>query len=203
MTPLLLDDGLWLYRGIADHPDARARALRRHLSEALGCGEGDIAIRRESMGKPVLIAPRDDIWFGTAGRDGLLAISLSRRGPVGVDVETLAHCRDGEAIARTLFAPAESEGLARLSPSERPLAFARLWTGKEAVLKATGRGMADGLAWPDLAATMSPDQPSRSGMTVEMDGASHTLVWYTTFVDDAVAVIARAQSESRPSNGLS
>jgi 4'-phosphopantetheinyl transferase len=201
VTPLYLDDGLWLYRGIADDPDARARAVRRHLSEILGCGEGDIAIRRESMGKPVLTAPRDDIWFGTAGRDGLLVIALSRRGPVGVDVETLAHCRDGETIARTLFAPAESEGFARLPPAGRPLAFARLWTGKEAVLKATGRGVADGVARPDLAAAILPNHPPRSTMTVEMDGASHTLVWYTTFVDDAVVVIARAQSESRPSNG--
>ncbi|CAA7620123.1 4'-phosphopantetheinyl transferase superfamily protein [Magnetospirillum sp. SS-4] len=198
MTPLRLDDGLWLHRDVAGHRDARDRLLRRHLSDELDCAETDIVIARDQWGKPALAAPRRKLWIGSTGRDGLLAIAVSRQGPVGVDVETLPHCRHGEAVARGLFAPAEADWLDTLPPERRPLAFARLWTGKEAVLKAMGRGIGGGLERPDFSADVRDQPPPWPAARTKIDDATHTVVWYTTLVDEAFVVIARAQAESEP-----
>jgi 4'-phosphopantetheinyl transferase len=50
-----------------------------------------------------------------------------------------------QAIAERHFAPSEREGLAALPESFRRRAFFRLWTRKEAVMKAVGRGLGLGV----------------------------------------------------------
>ena len=196
MSRLRLDQETCLYRGIADHPDARAAVVRRHLAEQLGCGESMIAIRRDANGKPYLTAPCADLWFNTAGRDGVLVIATSRRGPVGVDVETLAHCRDTTGVARALFAPAEADWLDDQPAALRPLCFARLWTAKEAVLKAHGAGIADGLAEPDFGHGLTPGSPPWPAVVAKRMGTSYTVVWYSSSADEAFAIAARAQAET-------
>jgi len=163
-----LDRETWLYRGIADHPDARAGVVRWHLAEALGCDAATIVLGRDSAGKPYLATPAVPLWFNTAGRDGLLAVATSRRGPVGVDVETLAHCRDTAGLTRTVFSPGEADWLERQPAELRPLSFARLWTAKEAVLKACGTGIAGGLAEPDFSRYLIP--PRHRIDSFQLDG---------------------------------
>ncbi len=203
-----LDDETWLFSGVSDHPDARAALLRQCLAEVLRRASDDIVpddimVGHEPGGRPVLVAPAAELWVSLGGRDGMLAIAVSRLGPVGVDVETLARCEDGEAVAEALFAPAESAWLEALLPRRRPEAFARLWTGKEAVLKALGRGIIDGVADPDFAARLDGDGDCfRDRLGIEMDGASHTLVWYTTIADDAFVMVARAEASAGRPTGL-
>ncbi|WNI26405.1 4'-phosphopantetheinyl transferase superfamily protein [Streptomyces sp. ITFR-16] len=64
--------------------------------------------------------------------------------PVGVDVERLPEARIVSEIAGQLH-PAESAELAALPEEERPAAFARVWTRKEAYLKGEGTGLVGGL----------------------------------------------------------
>lgn len=65
--------------------------------------------------------------------------------PVGCDVESVPGKLDMD-LCRRCFNDAE---IARIAGADRPtLAFARLWTQKEAFLKLTGEGLSDGL--PDL-----------------------------------------------------
>ncbi|MFI6944074.1 4'-phosphopantetheinyl transferase family protein [Streptomyces sp. NPDC050418] len=70
----------------------------------------------------------------------LLAFALA---PVGIDVELLPD----EALvtdAAAALHPDEQRELRQLPAPGRPLAFARCWTRKEAYLKGTGEGIADG-----------------------------------------------------------
>ncbi|NEC69258.1 4'-phosphopantetheinyl transferase superfamily protein [Streptomyces sp. SID9727] len=64
--------------------------------------------------------------------------------PVGVDVERLPEARVATEVAGHLH-PAEAAELAALPCEERPAAFARVWTRKEAYLKGEGTGLAGGL----------------------------------------------------------
>ncbi|MGC4946823.1 4'-phosphopantetheinyl transferase family protein [Streptomyces sp. DT224] len=64
--------------------------------------------------------------------------------PVGVDVERLPEARVVTEVAGQLH-PAEAAELAALPQEERPAAFARVWTRKEAYLKGEGTGLAGGL----------------------------------------------------------
>jgi 4'-phosphopantetheinyl transferase len=73
-------------------------------------------------------------------------IAVARR-PVGVDAETLAAAGDDglDDLADLVLHPRELAAYERAGVAQRPRAFARLWTRKEAVLKARGEGIGDRL----------------------------------------------------------
>ncbi|WP_327000853.1 4'-phosphopantetheinyl transferase superfamily protein [Dactylosporangium sp. NBC_01737] len=70
-------------------------------------------------------------------------MALSRAGDVGVDLEPAG--RRPSALAWSC-SPAERAWLAGRPPGERPAAFTRLWTRKEACVKARGTGIRHRLA---------------------------------------------------------
>jgi phosphopantetheine--protein transferase-like protein len=68
----------------------------------------------------------------------LIAVAAGRRGPVGVDVESRREF-EIDGMARRWFDPAEVNWLYR--QGDQLEAFLQLWTAKEAVGKALGRGL--------------------------------------------------------------
>lgn len=82
-------------------------------------------------GKPVL-ADRPDLWFSLShsGRYALCAVSGA---PVGADVQEMRKAK--LTIARR-FHPAERDWLSRRPGAEQQAALFRLWTRKEAWVKA-------------------------------------------------------------------
>jgi 4'-phosphopantetheinyl transferase len=77
---------------------------------------------------------------------------------VGLDVELMDATTASEAPVDVVLSAAEHRSYGTLDAGARPAAFFRYWVRKEAVLKATG----DGLAVPMTHLTMSaPDQPPR------------------------------------------
>lgn len=144
-----------------------ARALLRQLVvDELRAPLRDIAIRTvcpscgsSAHGRPVVagVAP-GSVHVGLSRTDGLVAVAFDRRREVGIDVERAdsAGFEDFDAVA--------------LHPGERvatDLDRVRLWTLKEAALKAAGVGLTVDprtvqvaerpggylVAWPDLSAT--------------------------------------------------
>ena len=81
----------------------------------------------------------------------VVAIALTRVAAAGVDVEELRDF-DHAALARRVLSPAEASGVASSAD------FLRCWARKEALLKATGDGLAAPLGEVDLG---SPQQPPR------------------------------------------
>jgi 4'-phosphopantetheinyl transferase len=82
--------------------------------------------------------------FNLAHTDGLVVMALGRVDRLGVDVERLDQ-RVNLAVARRYFSAAEITSLDSLPPEERVRRFQRLWTLKEAYLKALGTGIVGGL----------------------------------------------------------
>jgi 4'-phosphopantetheinyl transferase len=116
-----------------------------------GCGSTD-------HGKPMLLHPEEDVDFSLSHSGGRVAVAVARRALVGVDVEVVEPDRDYSGVATHVLSPPERDELLALPGSDRPFAFARYWSRKEAVLKATGFG----LTLPPSDLTVSgPKEPAR------------------------------------------
>lgn len=76
-----------------------------------------------------------------------VALIAVARCPVGVDTETLAAAGDDDLddLADLVLHPRELAAFERAGIAHRAQAFLRLWTRKEAVLKARGEGIGDRL----------------------------------------------------------
>ena len=75
--------------------------------------------------------------------------------PVGVDVEGVPDPGTVIEVAAQLH-PRERAELAALPTADRPAAFARCWTRKEALLKATGVGLNEELSLTYVGAGAQP-----------------------------------------------
>ncbi|MDQ1883023.1 4'-phosphopantetheinyl transferase superfamily protein [Aeromonas salmonicida] len=131
------------------HPDRRqeflvSRSLLRCLLAArLQCQTSELLFCTHLHGKPTLSDPR---WqFNQSHSGDWLVIALCATGPLGVDIEMGRRRRQTLPLARRFYATSEYEWLAALPAEEQDGAFYRLWSRKEAVLKAHGGGIAAGL----------------------------------------------------------
>ncbi len=118
-------------------------ALRAVLCEQLGCRSDVLAFPTSEHGKPwatVEGAPAP-ISFNVShsGRHGLIA--FAPEGRLGVDVEELVPRRNLELLMDGVLAGDERREVAATAEPERLRRFFRLWTMKEAVLKAHGKGL--------------------------------------------------------------
>nr|ASV46689.1 4-phosphopantetheinyl transferase [uncultured bacterium] len=70
----------------------------------------------------------------------LIGVAATAGMPVGLDVETATRRADDSLIEYAL-SPAEQAAVSGLSAEQRTAAFFTYWTRKEAVMKATGKGL--------------------------------------------------------------
>jgi 4'-phosphopantetheinyl transferase len=120
-------------------------ALRLLLSEALGLPPREIKFSQSASGKPGLssLHAHSDIDMSISHSAGLAAVALSRRGPVGIDIERKRHVVDCLHIAASAFGAEVTRRLASSDGPRRQEIFLRLWTAAEAYAKATGIGLAE------------------------------------------------------------
>jgi 4'-phosphopantetheinyl transferase len=130
------------------HAYIAAHALtRRMLSEAGGLAPTDWRFIEGAAGKPEL-APTHGLprlRFNLSHTRNLAACAVTCTDDVGLDVEDLERREAAEGIAERFFAPSEAAFIAALPREQRHEAFLRIWTLKEAFVKATGEGIAMGL----------------------------------------------------------
>jgi len=79
--------------------------------------------------------------FSLAHTEGLVALAVTLRSAVGIDVEPRSRRVTVHEIARRFFSPSEAAALDALPPEQQPDAFLDYWTLKEAYVKATGLGL--------------------------------------------------------------
>ncbi|MEW9625127.1 4'-phosphopantetheinyl transferase family protein [Rhodanobacter geophilus] len=84
-----------------------------------------------------------DFNWSHSGEQALLAVA--RGIAPGIDLELRRTRASALEIAQRFFTADEAAWLATLDEGARHTAFLELWTGREAVLKALGRGLAFGL----------------------------------------------------------
>lgn len=119
----------------------RARAaLRGILARETGLAPHALAIDYGAHGKPRL-PDRPGLHFNLSHSGELAVIATTSIGEVGIDLEALRPRSDLLPVARRFFAAHEADAVEACDGEARSRAFLRLWTRKEAVLKATGRGI--------------------------------------------------------------
>lgn len=137
------------------------------LGRVLECDPRQVPLRRDARGCPRLDGVRLATSLSHAG--DAVAIAIAHGGPVGVDIEPRSRAGGmGEIAARIVHAgdlDAQPELRERavqecgLQERARERALLELWVRKEAVLKATGRGMEiemTAFAAPDCALVRPP-----------------------------------------------
>jgi 4'-phosphopantetheinyl transferase len=84
--------------------------------------------------------PGADLTLSISHSGDLIGLAATPSVPVGLDVETATR-RSDERLIDYALSPAEAAHLTGLSDEEKAAAFFVYWTRKEAVMKATGKGL--------------------------------------------------------------
>ena len=123
-------------------------ALRRLLGAELGEPPDALRFVRSDRGRPALdVGGRPPLDFNVSHGGDHALIAWSRRRRVGVDIEPLRAEWDWTPLARMVLGTEDARHVAAAPHGpERDRRFLDVWTAKEALLKAEGRGIADGMA---------------------------------------------------------
>lgn len=132
--------------------------LRIILSKYLQIEPAKIEFAYTAKGKPYIVS-NSNLEFNLSHSADLVVYAITKNRPIGIDLEYLRNFPDGVKIATRFFAPEEAEFIRNCPETLQSLAFFQGWTSKEAMLKATGEGIADGLA--KLIVELNPFLPPR------------------------------------------
>jgi len=160
LAGLLSDTERRRYHSYTDPLPARqflvGRALLRLVvAERVGGTPNDIVVHLnghrtpESHGKPTLPGTGLHMSLSHSGPHIVLAVADVA---VGVDVQTVVHDVNLDRIADLVLTTGERRGLREMPQHQRHHAFTRIWTRKEAILKATGDGLCHPLTRLEVAA---------------------------------------------------
>lgn len=128
-----------------DHHQGRA-PFQAVLAAYLGRSADQVQLEAGEFGRPRLAGADAGALHFNWSHSGDQALCAVARGiEPGIDLERLRPRPRALEIAHRYFGHEETAALAALAPERRDAAFLQLWTAKEAVLKATGRGLAFGL----------------------------------------------------------
>ncbi len=141
---------------------------RWRLAEIAGCSPSEIEISHDEKGKPFCEKLPFSVSLSHSGPYIAVAVGQSA---VGVDVERKRKI--GLAVSERWFRPEEHARLLSLPDDERPQAFLRLWTLKEAALKYTGEGLSGGPETVDCFALM---EAAKNGKPDALAGRCFPLV---------------------------
>ncbi len=112
--------------------------LRCALAHWTGQAPASLRLEIDPQGKP---AVRGGPAFNLSHSANRLLLGITDAGRLGVDVEVLRPIDDLEGMARHNFATDECEAVLACPQAERPGAFLKVWTRKEAMIKALGGGL--------------------------------------------------------------
>lgn len=113
--------------------------IRRALARATG---QDASLVRPAEGRPDASEQPPGWRLSVSHSGGMAGCAVSRGMAIGLDIEPLTRRPQWQKVVSRWFTPEEQDWLLADNNSE---AFLKVWTLKEAWLKATGRGIANNL----------------------------------------------------------
>ncbi len=116
--------------------------LREILAQYVKSEPAALEFQAGAHGKPALDERGDcALYFNLSHAGQLALVAVTRCAPVGVDLEYMRELSDREALVKRFFSAAEQAAFNRLPAAEHHPAFYRIWTRKEALIKANGIGL--------------------------------------------------------------
>lgn len=150
--------------------------LRRVLSLYVGVEPAGVILETGAFGKPIC-ASRPEVHFNVSHSAARLAICVAA-GPVGIDIEEIRSVPDSLELAERFFTQAEFEAVRGAAEERRLSAFFTCWTGKEAYVKARGKGLS--LPLRSFAVSADPETP---GLLFSADEGEGPEKWRIVGVD--------------------
>lgn len=114
--------------------------LRNVLANYAGIPPRRLNFQRKSYGKPYLFS-HEELQFNLAHSDSTAILVVTKSIVVGADVERLRYDFEIDAIVENYFSEEEIESYRRVPYKWKKQAFFKIWTCKEAVVKAAGFGL--------------------------------------------------------------
>ena len=165
-------------------------ALRDVLCHYINCSNEQLAFVTAKHGKPFAEVDgkpvRTSFNVSHSGQHGLIAVAP--KGRLGVDIEERAPRRNLQGLIEAVFSPDEQAGFEHLDESEKLRLFFRLWTLKEALVKAHGKGLSMKVSELEIPVAMRRGAKSSTCQFSQIPGATWHLENIAT--DDFAAAVA-------------
>ena len=128
--------------------------LRYLLSNYLNINSEDVKFRKNSFGKPYLLNNKT-LNFNISHSNGYVVFAFSIASELGIDIEKVSE-KPFLDIARRFFSLKEFDLLSNEPNESLKDSFFRLWTRKEAYVKAIGKGLSHSLSSFSMDITTKP-----------------------------------------------
>lgn len=137
--------------------------LRSLLGHYLELSPAKVCLSYNSYGKPILDVPtaNEPLCFNVSYSRGVAIFALTVNANIGVDVEFMEEKFPTSEVAERFFSRGESATVQGLPERQKTETFFRLWTQKEAYVKAVGKGLTHPL--PEFG-----NSETASGLTLDL-----------------------------------
>jgi 4'-phosphopantetheinyl transferase len=134
--------------GFKKNRDAQNYVLRHGMMRAV-LGQyirkepQEVPVVHEENGKPILDPQGNthDIHFSLSRTDEMVCLGISKKSSIGLDIVKCDCSYPFSATAEYLFTPGERQWITRTPSRKQHVRFFRIWSLKEALLKAVGGGV--------------------------------------------------------------
>ena len=132
--------GKFKFQKDREHFILRHYQLRLILSKYCDCHPHEMKFRYNSFKKPFIFSPKcKGIKFNISYSHDFMVVGLNKEKDIGIDIEKVHEIHDLETVAVNNFS---SQELKILNDTlDKTNTFFKIWTRKEAFIKATGKGM--------------------------------------------------------------
>lgn len=154
MTLLALPDSVHIATWNTTHLNEfeQDEKILEWISQQLNVPPKKLSLIHESGKSPVIQGFLETVYLSLSHTQHWLGVALSLTQSIGIDLELVRTDLSLLEMAEAHFAEAEVKFLQQLASEEdRRTLFFRLWTCKEAILKAWGYGIIRGMSDPNLA----------------------------------------------------
>ena len=143
--------------------------LRKCVGEYLHQQPETIVLAYTNRNRPVL-AQDDSIQFSISHTHDLVAVALTADARIGIDLEHIHPTPDLPELAERILSAQDLKTFQSLPRDEALTAFFRVWTRKEAYLKARGEGITEGLQ--EISVSLGPEEISSVADTRDESAAT-------------------------------
>jgi 4'-phosphopantetheinyl transferase len=123
--------------------------LRKLLAETVHDQPQQIRLANGQYGKPYCL-DYPELAFNLSHTGNHLMLAIARNCQLGVDIELIKPRLNLPGLVGKCFSNTEADYWHQLSEQDQLAEFYRFWTGKEAFVKATGRGISLGMQHCEL-----------------------------------------------------
>ena len=158
-------------RGCAASISRNSRVGSYDAIQIYRCAGANLAVQNERLRLSPYIATAgvSNLRFNLSNTTGLVACAVSIDCEIGIDVENITRTVDADAVAPSVFAPAELADFREAGLEDQRERFFSYWTLKESYIKARGLSLPLDAFWFELGGTSPllcvtdrcPDIPDR------------------------------------------